>query len=146
MEIDFSPGFYFSLSISGDVEKAAFQEVSGISMEIGTEEVSEGGFEHYVHRLPATVKYSNLVLKRGIVAKESKLVFWCDSIIKGGLSAPITPKNVVLELLDAKGDTLRSWHFHNAYPVKYAISEFYTTPDAIAIESMELAYVFFETM
>ena len=54
-------GFYFKISIGGS--EAAFQEVSGISMEMNTEENEGGGSNRFKYKVPTGVKHSNLVLK-----------------------------------------------------------------------------------
>jgi phage tail-like protein len=36
------------------------------------------------------------------------------------------------------------WTFNNAYPVKYAVSDLNSQESNIAIESIELAYTYFE--
>ena len=44
-----------------------FQRVSGLSAEVETEAVSEGGQNLYTQRVPRGIKYNNLVLERGMV-------------------------------------------------------------------------------
>ncbi|MCP4687557.1 MAG: phage tail protein, partial [Desulfobacterales bacterium] len=44
-----------------------FRKVSGLSAEIETHEINEGGENLYIHRLPTQIKYNNLVLERGMV-------------------------------------------------------------------------------
>ncbi len=135
-------GFYFMLSFKG--EDAAFQEVSGISKELGIEEVVSGGENRFKYRLPTTSSSQNLVLKRALVPGGSDLVDWCVRCMDGGLSAPIQTSEVSVSLLDASGDMLVMWTFHKAYPVKYAVSDLKSQENAIVIESMELAYTYFE--
>jgi len=57
------------------MNEGSFQEVSGLNVKLGTEEVPEGGENRYVHRLPTVPKYENLVLKRGLL-KGSPLIDW----------------------------------------------------------------------
>ena len=142
MDNDTPIGFYFKLTFKG--QDIAFQEVSGISKELSIEEVASGGENRFKYRLPNVSSSQNLVLKRAIVPPDSLLVNWCDSCINQGLSSPIQPKNVTLSLIDANDQTLILWTFHNAYPVKFAISDLNTQLGDIAIESLELAYTYFE--
>ena len=62
-------GFHFRVTfgIGEDDYDHRFQDVSGLSVQIGTEELKEGGLNAYVHKLPTQVKYGNLVLKRGML-------------------------------------------------------------------------------
>jgi phage tail-like protein len=135
-------GFYFTLSFKG--EDAAFQEVSGISKELGIEEVVSGGENRFKYRLPTTSSSQNLVLKRAMVPSGSSLVNWCIQCIDGGLGAAIQTNDVSVSLLDAGGDILVMWTFHKAYPIKYSVSDLKSQENALVIESIEMAYTYFE--
>ena len=90
--------FYFKLSFGGvaTLLDASFKEVSGISMEIGTEEIAEGGNNSYKHRVPTSTKYPNLVLKRGLVPIASTLISWCEDTFGGGLATTIKTKTIMV--------------------------------------------------
>jgi phage tail-like protein len=70
--------FYFKVVFEGssDGVDSSFQDVSGISSEMSTEDVSEGGENRFIHKLPTAIKQSNLELKRGIAPTSSPLVVW----------------------------------------------------------------------
>jgi len=134
--------FYFELSFKG--EDAAFQEVSGITREMSVEEVTCGGENRFKYRLPTVATGQNLVLKRALVPGGSKLIEWCSSSMDDGLSNAITPHDVSVSLLDASGEVCSMWTFHNAYPVKYSVSDLKSQDSGLVIESIELAYTYFE--
>ena len=92
--------FYFSVVVDG--ETMGFQEVSGISQELGFEEVTEGGENRFKHRLPTGAKYQNLVLKRGVIIADSMLAKWCIGTISNGFTTPVSTKNITVNLLDEK--------------------------------------------
>ena len=142
MASEYPVSFYFTLSFPG--VDAAFKEVSGISKELSVEEVVCGGENRFKYRLPTISTGQNLVLKRAIVPLGSLLIYWCSSCIDQGLSSPIQPHNVILSLLDANGIVCMLWTFHNAYPVKYAVSDLNSQESGIVIESIELAYTYFD--
>jgi len=135
-------GFYFKLTFKD--QDIAFQEVSGISKEFSIEEVASDGENQFKYRLPTVSSSENLVLRRAIVPPDSLLVNWCESCINQGLSSPIQPEKMTLSLVNANDQTIMLWTFHNAYPVKFAISDLNTQLGDIAIESLELAYTYFE--
>lgn len=138
--------FYFKLSfsgISGQVE-ASFKEVSGITMEMGIEEIAEGGINGYKHRVPTTAKFSNLVLKRGLVPKDSELAQWCTDTISGNLEELVETKMITVHLLEASRKPLKSWSFNNAWPVKWAVSDLNSMNNEIVIETLEFAYSNFQ--
>lgn len=134
--------FYFRLSFDAvsSGEDASFKEVSGITMEMGTEEITEGGNNNYKHRVPTSVKFSNLVLKRGLVPKESPIVHWCLDTIGGGLSEAIKTKTILVSLLNEKGQPLNSWSFANAWPVKWSASDLNSMNNELVIETLEFSY------
>lgn len=134
--------FYFSLSFNG--EDAAFQEVSGISKEMSVEEVVSGGENRFKYRLPNISTSQNLVLKRALVPKGSQLVNWCASSLDAGLANPVRVHDVSVSLLDADGLVCAKWTFYKAYPVKYSVSDFKSQESGIVIESIELAYTYFQ--
>ncbi|NTE05719.1 phage tail protein [Agrobacterium tumefaciens] len=139
---EYAAGFYFELSFKG--EDAAFQEVSGIAKELSVEEVVCGGENRFKYRLPTISSSQNLVLKRALIPEGSLLNDWCSSCIDDGLANKITTQDISVSLLDATGMVYVKWTFHNAYPVKYAVSDLKSQENAIVIESIELAYTYFE--
>ncbi len=146
MESKFLSSFYFSLSFGADTSStdAAFQEASGLSKEINMDDVVEGGENRFKYRLPTTTTFPNLVLKRGMTLETSALIDWCADVLDKGMSTTVTTKNVLLNLLNSKGQTCKSWTFNSAYPVKWSGAELTADKNAIFIETIELAYQYFE--
>ena len=138
----FPVGFYFSLSFNG--EDAAFKEVTGISKEMSVEEIVSGGENRFKYRLPTVSSSQNLVLKRAVVPNGSELASWCANTLDGGLTKPIEPKDVTVNLLDADGKVYMKWTFYKSYPVKYSISDLKSQESEILIETIELAYTYFD--
>jgi phage tail-like protein len=134
--------FYFELSFVG--EDAAFQEVTGISKEFNLEEIVCGGENRFKYRLPTVATSQNLVLKRAMLPQGSQLVNWCASCLDQSLAVSIQTNDVMLSLLDASGNICMQWTFYNAYPVKYSVSDLKSQDNALAIESIELAYTYFD--
>lgn len=142
------PAFYFSVkfpNLSGSTD-TSFQEVSGITQEIGTEEVSEGGDNATVYYLPKASKPQKLTLKRGVVPKDSALIQWCTTVLGGtfpsydGEKNPNVTGSVEVNLMNLNGEAIRSWSFANAYPVKWQADGFNSTKNDVAIETIELCY------
>lgn len=123
---------------------ASFQEVSGINVEIPTQEFYEGGENRFAYRLPLPMKYSPLQLKRGFVASSSALGEWCKKSFAHGLDQPIEVKNLLVSLLDEVGTPLMSWVFIAAFPTKLNVSSFNAKNNEIVVETMELSYRRFE--
>ncbi len=141
-ESPYPVSFRFELSFRG--EDAAFQEVLGISKEMNVEEVACGGENRFKYRLPTASSTKNLILKRALIPKGSKLAQWCAYTLDSSLVYAINTKDVRVRLLNAKGASCIEWTFYGAYPVKYSISDLKSTENQLAIESIELAYRYFE--
>lgn len=136
-------GFYFSLTFVGLEIDVAFQEVSGLSKEFNVEEVACGGENRFKYRLPTATTYQNLVLKRGVTLDNSPLLLWCSGILDTGLAIPIVTCDIIVNLLNEEGKSCKSWFFVNAYPVKWSASELNSEKNAVFIETIELAYLYF---
>jgi len=138
--------FYFSVKISGksSAVDAAFQEASGLSKEMGTEDVVSGGENRFKYRLPNGTTYPNLVLKRGIVLAASPLIEWCQKTLDAGLATPVSVRNISLSLLNQDGQACMSWNFVRAYPLKWSMSDLKSQENGVLIETIEFAYQYFE--
>ena len=134
--------FYFKVAFSAasGIADTSFQDVSGISVEMETEDLVEGGENRFVHRLPKSVTQPKLVLKRGIGKISSPLVRWCKAVFESDFMKPIAPMPLTVFLLDDKGIPLRAWSFVNAFPVSWQVEEFNSTKNEVAIEKIELSY------
>ena len=133
--------FYFKVIIGGDQKSDnSFQEVSGLNMELETEDVAEGGENRFVHHLPKTTKHPNLVIKRGIAPKSSKLIKWCKETLESDFSTRFKLKPVDVHLLNEQGQVLYSWSITNALPVSWEIEAFNATKNDVAIEKIEFKY------
>ncbi|PPK88075.1 phage tail-like protein [Neolewinella xylanilytica] len=150
-------GFFYSVEILGEGESpfppidASFQEVSGINVTMEVTSISEGGQNRFAHKVPAGTTYDNLVLKRGLVLRSSSLADWCIATLQGGMAKAIKPKLLKVSLLDAGGgqrnqarESLVSWIFTNAYPVKWELSGLTAQRSELVIETISFAYGYFD--
>lgn len=120
--------------------ETSFSEVGGLSMELGVEELSEGGENRYTHRLPTKSKFGNLTLKRGMLRGDSKIVTWVTDAIANHSFKPYT---IFVSLLNYNHQAIRVWKFTRAWPLKWVTGDFKATDNAIVIESFDLAYAYF---
>lgn len=139
------PAFYFSVSFNGDTTDSSFQEVSGLKVEWEMEEVREGGQNRFAHKLPVRTKSSNVVLKRGAVPFGSPLANWLGASFKADFSSPpIKTQDVVVQLLNAKGDPIVKWWVRGAYPLSWDHSALSAMESNLLIETIELSCAFIE--
>lgn len=140
-EFDLPVAFHFKVVV-GDSEasETSFQEVSGLSSEMETENVREGGENTFTWELPKGIKHSTLELKRGLLCPSSMLYSWCFDTLDGSFAKPIRTLPIQVILLDSVGAPLSTWFFTNAYPVKWSISELNSTKNDIVVESISLRF------
>jgi phage tail-like protein len=113
-----------------------FQRVSGLSAEVNTITLEEGGQNLYIHRLPKSISYNNLVLERGFVVGSPLNIEFnaAMSLFK------FAPANVLVTLLSETKIPLAAWLFMKAYPVKWATSDLNAGETTILVDTLELAY------
>ncbi|HCS63532.1 MAG TPA: phage tail protein [Cellvibrio sp.] len=136
--------FYFKVVFGSGSEgvDSSFQDVSGISSEMSTEDVSEGGENRFVHKLPTAIKQGNLELKRGIAPASSPLVTWCQEVMEGDFIAAIVPRTISVYLLNENAEPIRGWTFANAFPIKWEVEGFNSTKNEVAIEKIVFSYTY----
>ena len=117
-----------------------FRDVSGLSMELEEESVNEGGENRYIQKLPVRARYTDLVLKRGLLT-DSTVQKWCLAAIQ---DLDIQPTTVWVTLLNEKHEPLKTYTFVNAWPKKWNITDFNAESSDLVIESLELAYQYFK--
>ncbi len=143
-------GFHFKVELvgvsgMGDSEQR-FQEVSGLSFEIETETFREGGENRFEWKLPKRAKYPNLVLKRGMLPGTAFLD-WFNSAMNTYFTVPVydfKPADITVTLMDEADNAVTVWNVKQAYPVKWTMSDLKSMDNAIMIETIELAYQYFE--
>lgn len=135
-------GFHFKVEILGlppNENDVRFTEVSGLSFEMGTEEVAEGGENRFAQKYPVRAKYPELVLKRGLLVS-SEIIGWIRQCIQ---DYEIEPKNVDVTLLNEEHQPLLTWHVIGAYPTKWSVSDLSASNNAVVTESLQLCYQYF---
>jgi len=137
-------GFHFKvevLDLPPNDNDVRFTEVSGLSVEMVTEELAEGGENRFLQKYPVRAKYPELVLKRGLLV-DSEVIEWIRRCIE---DHQIEPKNVDVKLLDEEHQPLITWHVIGAYPTKWAVSDLNATNNAVVTETLQLCYQYFTT-
>ena len=133
--------FHFNVDMGSDEgDDIRFQEVNGITAEIGVEELVVGGENMFTYRLPVKAKYNNIILKRGML-KNSKLIDWFRNAVE---HFQFEPRDIKINLLNEKNEPVAFWKVIQAYPVKWVISDFKASENALVIETIELAYQYFQ--
>jgi phage tail-like protein len=125
--------FNFRVEIEGMT--AAFTEVGGLESEVEVVEYREGGEETRLRKLPGLLKYTNIVLKRGIT-QDAQLWNWHKQVLDGNVQR----RNGSVILLDDQGAEQVRWNFVDSWPCKYIGPTLNGKSSEVAIETLELAH------
>ena len=124
--------FKFRVEIDG-ITVAGFSECLGFGSEVEVIEYREGS-DQAVRKLPGLVKYSNIVLKRGLT-QSAELHQWFQNIVSGQADR----RNGSIVVLDDQQNEAVRWKFFAAFPCKVEGPELKASANDIAIETIELA-------
>lgn len=139
----FPVAFYFNVEFKKGTYVTAipFQEVSGLTVEMETEEIKEGGENGFSYQVPTRMKHGNLVLKRALApVKNDFLEGLASRPLNGDAISSLTLFDITVNLLGENSDPLRSWLLTGAYPVKWDMVPFAANKNEIAVETMEFSY------
>lgn len=133
--------FYFRVEfgISKNKDDIRFQSVSGLAVEYDMEEFKEGGENRFTHKLPVRTKYSDLVLKRGMLT-DSEVIKWC---LRAFRDRDFEPSDITVTLMNEKSEPLKVWKVVHAVPRKWQGSDLNANENAVVIETLELSYRYF---
>jgi phage tail-like protein len=126
--------FNFAVEIEGLVV-GGFTEVSGLESRIETTDHREGGVNGHVHRLPASARPANLVLRRGLTTSNA-LWDWFDDTARG----VDVRRNGTIMLLDRQQVPVMWWNFRHALPVAWSGPQLDARGEDVAVEMIELAH------
>jgi phage tail-like protein len=130
-----------ALSTAGLRTMAAFSEVSGLEMSMEIEEHAVGGINDTMLKFPGRVKWNNLVMKRGLLAKrdpldKSDLWTWYESYLNGvGVR-----KDGIIVLLDEQRRPKVTWSFRRGLPIRWTGPSLNASQNQVAIESIEISH------
>ncbi len=139
-----SVGFHFNVNFESfpSDQDISFQEVSGLTVDLQTEDFVEGGENRFTHKLPIRTNYSDVTLKRGLMTG-SALIQWVKRAIE---NFDFHPTNLTLTLLNEQHTPLTAWHLVHAYPIQWSVSDFNAEASSVVVETLKLNYQFFRSI
>jgi phage tail-like protein len=87
-----------------------------------------------------------LILKRGMLTG-SAILNWMKSAMNTFFTVVVydfKPADILITLLDEAGQPVAVWNVVQAYPLKWSVSDFKATENTVVVETIELAYQYFE--
>jgi phage tail-like protein len=114
-----------------------FMEVSGLSIELDVVDYREGSSpENSVRKMPGLKKFSDVVLKRGIIKNDDDFFKWINTATFNHIER----RDVVISLLDEQHQPVVVWKLKNAFPSKLEYSTLNAHSSDVVIELLTLAH------
>lgn len=129
------------ISLSAAQATAGFSEISGLEANMEVENYDAGGSNGGTLHFPGRVKWSNLVLKRGVLARrpfDDTSDFW--TWLQGYLDGNGTRKDGTITLLDESGAPALVWSWRRGLPLKWTGATMNAQQSQIAIETLEICH------
>ena len=142
-----SAGIGVSLGVgasSGQLGDGGFQECTGLQIDMDVEELTEGGRNDGTVRLLGRGKYTNIVLKRGMLypvggTAVSELWSWLQGLLSG--QRPAVRYDGVIEVLNpASQSVVATWVFDRGVPARVVGPTLNARSGEIAIEELTIAH------
>ena len=121
----------------------AFQECTGLEIEMDVQEYLEGGRNDGVIQRIGRAKYTNIVLKRGMFYGADEKVNrdlwrWLQDVVSG--KRPVARYDGIIEVKSRAGETVATWVFDRGLPAKIRGPELNGKSGDIAIEELHIAH------
>jgi phage tail-like protein len=122
-------------SAIADVALGGFSECSGLEMTLDAQEYMEGGRNGHVLKFPTRMKWSNIVLKKGIGAGNA-LWQWSYQFVEGRGKR----RDGIIALMNELHIPTHLWYFRRGLPVKYTGPTMNASQNNVAIEAIEITH------
>lgn len=114
-----------------------FMEVSGLAMELDVVDYREGSSpENSVKKMPGLKKFSDIVLRRGIIKNDDDFYRW----ISTATFNQVERREVIISLLNEQHEPVVTWKLKNAFPSKLEYSSLNSQLSEVVIESLTLVH------
>lgn len=130
-----SSNYHFQVDWGGS--NLGFSEVSGLEIEYDVIEYRDGNSPKYnTIKMPGRPKFTNIVLKRGIIPADNEFFEWLNSVQLNRVER----RNVTISLLNEEHNPVMTWKAVNAFPVRLVGPTLSARGNEIAIEELEIAH------
>ncbi|KQS39821.1 phage tail protein [Pedobacter sp. Leaf194] len=127
--------YHFSVDWGGT--RIGFAEVSGLNIEIEVVSVRDGSSAiDSGRKVPGIRKFSNIILKRGIVKGDNDFFNWINTKSNGNIER----RDITVNLLDEAHVPIFTWKVKSAFPIKYIGPILISDDSEVALEMLELTH------
>jgi phage tail-like protein len=131
------PKFRFEVDLGTELQKVAFQEVSGMDVENQIIEYRKSNSKEFsTEKMPGIVKYGNITMKRGLFVNDYTFWEWHAEITMN----KIKRRDVLIKLLDEAGEVTMQWTLSNAWPTKITSTDLKSDGNEVAVDTLEIAH------
>ena len=121
----------------------AFQECSGLEVEMDVQEFLEGGRNDGVIKRVGRAKYSPIVLKRGMFYSTGNkanrdLWNWLQGVVSG--QRPVPRYDGIIEVMSSGMNVSATWVFDRGLPLKIRGPELNAKTGEVAMEELHIAH------
>jgi phage tail-like protein len=132
-----------SLPAGAALGDGAFQECSGLEIDMDIQDYQEGGRNDGVIQRVGRAKYQNIVLKRGMFyggdgRVNADLWRWMQDVVKG--VRPVARYDGVIEVMSVGERVAATWVFDRGLPARIRGPELNAKTGEVAIEELHIAH------
>jgi phage tail-like protein len=137
------PGKQPSPAAGSPLGNGAFQECSGLDLEMDVGEYIEGGRNNGVVQRSGRAKVARIVLRRGMLhpvggTVHTELWQWFQDVTDG--VRPLRRYDGTVEVLDENRDPVATWTFVRGLPAKIVGPQLNARTGEMAIEELQIAH------
>jgi phage tail-like protein len=137
MAVEIYPMVGFHYAVRAGLAQISFSEVSGLDIETEAVEYRHAASPEFNKiKMPGLRKFSNITLKRGIVAGDNELFQWFNTVSLN----KIERRDITISLLDENHVPVVNWKIKNAFPLKVSGPALKSDGNEVAIETIELGH------
>ncbi len=127
--------YHFQVQWGGT--RKGFTEITGLTVEHTVIDFREGiTLDDEITKMPGIQKYSNVVLKRGIISGDNEFYEWVNTIDNN----EVERRNVIISLLNEEHEPVMLWKLEKAWPVKLEGPTLSSDSSEVCMESIELVF------
>lgn len=126
-----------------DLGNGAFQECSGLEVEMDVQEYPEGGRNDGVIKRVGRAKYSAIILKRGMFYGKGGIANrdlwkWIQGVVAG--ERPVARYDGIIKVFSSGENLSATWVFDRGLPMKIRGPELNAKTGEVAIEELHIAH------
>lgn len=126
-----------------ELGNGAFQECTGLEVEMDVQEYLEGGRNDGVIKRVGRAKYSPIILKRGMFYPASGMAnrdlwIWIQGVVAG--ERPVARYDGTIQVMSSGENVSATWVFDRSLPMRIRGPELNAKTGEVAIEELHLAH------